>query len=472
MPFVSLRDDTHPHLVLDANTDVMPWETGKLYEIGLASSFLRITARGLRYESYQFTNTKNHSVFVAPKDWKNTNCMPVHGAMCQEVSSNGTVMHWFPTGVVDLPESMNVFKSPTLNTQSSYINWMMTTPRGNNSYHTCINSASNRAIVATDNRYEVSLCDLLDNNLDIVLDLKQNRLYWRQDITPLWIYVFISVLGVWLVSSLAENVKQMLKPTEADNTATEEEREKHEQKHETTHSGPYCIKSPPRITSWTEAMLSTHVWNWYNGMLVLSTIFVIYDLATGDTRNNLIHIYDFVMYWIILIFALVDFQLHCISIAFFLAKQINTQEQATNTDKNLIRGISLITAYLILLSVRIHYSFDNPYTWTLVTIFGIRSSQKFLKCITCTPTFDSKPYEYALLDAHLTPHKNEVSRKWYKYTLHLWDAFVYVSLLTLTIMPAYDEKIDAELTVFHVLFISLFTGMLSVYTITSCNEYL
>ena len=322
----------------------------------------------------------------------------------------------------------------------------------------------------------MSLCDLLDNNLDIVLDLKQNRLYWRQDITPLWIYVFISVLGVWLVSSLAENVKRMLKPTQADDTATKEEREKHEQEHETTHSGPYCIKPPPRITSWTQAMLSTHVWNWYNGMLVLSTIFVIYDLATGDTRNNLIHIYDSVMYWIILVFALLDFELHCISIGVFLAKQINSQEPATNTDKNLIRGISLITAYLILLSVRIHYSFDNPYTWTLVTIFGIRSSQKFLKCITCTPTFDSKPPGYQVLKdlpVHETPtNTTGFNRKWYKYTLHLWDAFVYVSLLTLTIMPAYDEQIDAELTVFHVLFISLFTGMLSVYTITSCDEYL
>ena len=39
-----------------------------------------------------------------------------------------------------------------------------------------------------------------------------------------------------------------------------------------------------------------------------------------------------------------------------------------------------------------------------------------------------------------------------------------------TVIPAYDEKIDSELTVFHVLFISLFTGMLSIYTVTPCNK--
>ena len=129
--------------------------------------------------------------------------------------------------------------------------------------------------------------------------------------------------------------------------------------------------------------------------------------------------------------------------------------------------------------MRIHYSFDNPYTWTLVTIFGIRSSQKFLKCLTCTPAFTASNGNSEAISSDQLPllnksspprHTHEFNRHVYKYALHLWDAFVYISLLGLAVIPAYDEKIDSELTVFHVLFISLFTGMLSIYTVTPCNK--
>ena len=41
-----------------------------------------------------------------------------------------------------------------------------------------------------DVQYEVSLCDLLDSNMDILLDYHTNQLHWRQDKTTAVEYLF------------------------------------------------------------------------------------------------------------------------------------------------------------------------------------------------------------------------------------------------------------------------------------------
>ena len=47
--------------------------------------------------------------------------------------------------------------------------------------------------------------------------------------------------------------------------------------------------------------------------------------------------------------------------------------------------VSPLTACLLLLAARIHYSFDTPYTVMLVVVFGVRNWYKFL-ATQCKPT--------------------------------------------------------------------------------------
>jgi hypothetical protein len=72
----------------------------------------------------------------------------------------------------------------------------------------CTYAASNREIATSDTRYEVSLCDLLNANLDFVLT--KDRVFWRQDSTTADEYVLFSLLGIILVSQLASNIMHII----------------------------------------------------------------------------------------------------------------------------------------------------------------------------------------------------------------------------------------------------------------------
>jgi hypothetical protein len=45
---------------------------------------------------------------------------------------------------------------------------------------TCSSASANRRLNVDDTRYEVSLCDLTDANLEFVFKPYENILYWRQ----------------------------------------------------------------------------------------------------------------------------------------------------------------------------------------------------------------------------------------------------------------------------------------------------
>jgi len=55
-----------------------------------------------------------------------------------------------------------------------------------------------------DQRYEVSLCDLLDSNLDVIL--LDDTIAWRQDTTAVWIYIIISLFCIYLIRFISENI--------------------------------------------------------------------------------------------------------------------------------------------------------------------------------------------------------------------------------------------------------------------------
>ena len=414
MPFISINDNSHPHLVFDGNENVVPWNSGELQEIGLCSQFMRITARGLHYPSY----SSNHrwlweGTDKVGSDWTVTTCTPFPGALCEEKAGNGNSMLFFPSGVVDLPDDLGIWKN-AITDQPKYVQELL------NNSATCTHSTSGREINSVDTRYELSLCDLLDNNLDIVFDARNERIMYRFDTTSTAEYIFISILGIYLVSCIAENIRTVM-------------------------------SSEERIQTWQQQIV-------YCIMILTTFCYVAYDFFAKNTYNFLLFEYERQLYYLLFAFVVFEFvvfaygQLGGIRLSEMMGyKKLQDENEETPQHKprgNAIRCISLLTAFLILLTARIHYSFDNPYIWLLSTIFGVRSFHKFINRLTADTEEDSPP---------------ENAEYYYKLFLHVFDASVFITVLVYAVVPSYNLTPEANAAVFLILTISLLSSMIVSY---------
>tara|TARA_B100001540_G_scaffold155612_2_gene137717 strand:- start:12879 stop:14132 length:1254 start_codon:yes stop_codon:yes gene_type:complete len=408
MPFIGIRDNSHPHVVFDPNTVPMAWNTGHLHEISLSSQFMRITTRGMHYASFHNPNSWIFHDHEPLDPWHTHSCQAVPGALCEE-STELSSMQYFPLGTVDLPDDM---QAQFAGSQQAYVNFVM----ANNA--TCTNSKSGRIIKPYDSRYEVSLCDLLDNNLDIVWDPQAQKVFWRLDQTSMFMYIIISVLGIYLVSCLAENIRSILSQDKTAQTKTR--------------------------LSWV-----------YNFMLGFTLAFIMYDQLTASTTEFMLFTYEKNTHFLLSFFVYVS------AVGYFVDWWRRRQFGPEHNHSRAVRCVSLLTVSLILLTARIHYTFDNPYTWILTTIFGVRSMHKFLNRIT-SPLSDLEEHD----DHHHTAHSgpvvplptNNLPWKLFKHSLQLFDAVVFISMMTHAVLPGYDLPPNANAMVFLILVISLLSG--------------
>ncbi len=416
MPFISINDNSHPHLVFDGNENVVPWNSGELQEIGLCSQFMRITARGLHYPSY----SSNHrwlweGADKVGSDWTVTTCTPFPGALCEEKTAYGNSMLFFPSGVVDLPDDLVIWKE-AITQQPAYVQKMMSDSAF------CTHSTSGREINSVDNRYELSLCDLLDNNLDIVFDARNERIMYRFDTTSTAEYIFISILGIYLVSCIAENIRTVM-------------------------------SSEERIQTWQQQIV-------YCIMILTTFCYVAYDFIAKNTYNFLLFEYERQLYSLLFVYVVLEFVVFAygllggISLSRLIMKYEKLQEENEETPQhkprgNAIRCISLLTAFLILLTARIHYSFDNPYIWLLSTIFGVRSFHKFINRLTT--------------ETETLSVEKEKAEYYFKLLIHVFDASVFITVLVYAVVPSYNFTPEANAAVFLILTISLLSSMIVSY---------
>ena len=416
MPFISINDNSHPHLVFDGNENVVPWNSGELQEIGLCSQFMRITARGLHYPSY----SSNHrwlweGADKVGSDWTVTTCTPFPGALCEEKTAYGNSMLFFPSGVVDLPDDLVIWKE-AITQQPAYVQKMMSDSAF------CTHSTSGREINSVDNRYELSLCDLLDNNLDIVFDARNERIMYRFDTTSTAEYIFISILGIYLVSCIAENIRTVM-------------------------------SSEERIQTWQQQIV-------YCIMILTTFCYVAYDFIAKNTYNFLLFEYERQLYSLLFVYVVLEFVVFAygllggISLSRLIMKYEKLQEENEETPQhkprgNAIRCISLLTAFLILLTARIHYSFDNPYIWLLSTIFGVRSFHKFINRLTT--------------ETETLSVEKEKAEYYFKLLIHVFDASVFITVLVYAVVPSYNFTPEANAAVLLILTISLLSSMIVSY---------
>lgn len=343
MPFTSIQDKRMPHIVLEDQQQALAWHYGPHFSSRLATGYTRLTKLGLLFGNMDATTRLSQRLHA----WPSEACVPCREALCEQFDDHGVSnMLFFPQGVVDLPQS---FERVHRNSFTDRF------PDGSS----CTSARSGRVFQTDDTRYEVSLCDLIDAGVDFVYDHKGQRMYWREDTTSLSTLVFVCVLGIYIVSCIAQNIKHVLS------------------------------------NSAIEGMWTQHV------LLVLTVAFVSVEVLFNDLDSRILTDSDVRLFFVLYVY--------CVAEA-VLQKYIAFEARHRSF-------VSPLTACLLLLAARIHYSFDTPYTVMLVVVFGVRNWYKFL-ATQCEPT----------------------SRR--ESVLFCLDLGVYVSMLTLGVRHNAASQIE------------------------------
>ena len=302
MPYAALDPAGMPFVVLADQRRALPWHHGPHFSRRMAAGFTRLNAFGLLHGRSQSSRLQE-----GVGSWRSEACRVSHEALCEQRQGNVSAMLFFPVGAVEIPEDFSGIP------RNSFTD---TFPNGSS----CTHARSGRSVNQQDQRYEVSLCDLLDARLDVVFDHPSGRVFWRQDSTGLATQLFVCVLAVYIVSCVAENIKNII-------------------------SNRDMGVLWPQHAALVVTVVFTGVELWRHELLA-------YIVSSADLRLF------YVLYGYAVLEALLQFDVVCVS--------------------TMRSFISPLTTCLFLLMMRIYYTFDTAYTLPLTMLFGTRNWFKFL----------------------------------------------------------------------------------------------
>jgi hypothetical protein len=326
--------------------------------------------------------------------WQKLYCETTMTALCQNHSKGKFEV--FPT-------NSNIFISQQ---QTQAFNESNTFLKSFPQDSACNRSDTGRLLQADSNQYAMTLCDIIDANLDLIIELQESEdadmtIYWRQDETSVWLLVFLAMVSIYLVSCVAQNIVAV-------------------------------IRNEPN-TSWR------HTAQYFVTLLVI--IALLYDFFGNGLFLCLVLLSDKRLLIHILIYVIIEW------IWQVLVRMRKLPELAHH--EHFASTVSILTATLLLISARIHLTFDNPYVVVLTGLFGVRTCYKSLWL--------------GLHKMHTVQH-----------AMQIVDLFVFCSLLGNGIMPASSSVIDGTLMQLFLVFIAyLLAAILVLYKIvTSVPENL
>jgi len=167
MPYAAIDHSAMPHIVLTDQRQQLPWHHGSHFTSRLAAGYTRVNNFGLL-----FGRTRSSRLSADMSNWHSESCQVSTDALCEQMAGNRSQMLFLPRGIVEIPEDFARL------IQNSFT---MAFPNGSS----CEHSNSGRLTTQLDDRYEVSLCNLVDGKLDLVYNNAAGRIYWRQDTTAL-----------------------------------------------------------------------------------------------------------------------------------------------------------------------------------------------------------------------------------------------------------------------------------------------
>ena len=355
----------------------LKWDRGQFLSHRLSNSYAKLHARGLQF--------RHEKLFLwDASKWNRLSCKVSRDALCQNES-----IWFFPTYNVDLPDD---FKKLSTNL---YL-------KDFENLKVCTSSDTNRKLNFDDTRYDTSLCDLFDANMNFIFD--GNDVFWCQDNTSVYVMCVFALIAIYLVTCLAGNILTIFQKTRVEHTH-----------YLLFLSGSFLFVFLYTLTQ------SLYFFTSYNDIYLffLLSIFVLSELFMA---------------------VLYGFQRP----SFFETCSYETDKQGDSvvesTTPALRRvSISVPVTILLMLSACTYYSFDTPYTLILTTVFGVRTCYMlifgflaFCECLCARSTLSLSQFQYLFLLFDLFTFSNLLDKglvayfetEIYSNTMQLLSTFV------------------------------------------------
>lgn len=331
MPFLSLREDSFPYLV---STELAPqasnainWNLGAMYRVQTTSEIIRVNKRNIQwFLQGQTSSTASWPGFLDFRNmpsWHTLPCAPTLNAMCEVQQSNRMLL--FPSSAVDMPLNFDQLRLPD-NMQLEMQNV------------TCSSASANRRLNVDDTRYEVSLCDLTDANLEFVFKPYENILYWRQvHLSTVWLVVS-TILTLYFFTKVCEHMLLLLRRETAS----------------FTHS-----------TSTVPLILAAYL---------------LYEHT--QTQSFMLMYDEIVLHYVLLLYVIAQGLYQIQQRARWARAQPSKLSffQTSTQDEDHINGVSvsMLLCIQLTLTAEMQTSYDNPFLQILTFIFAVRNFLKFM----------------------------------------------------------------------------------------------
>lgn len=391
--FDAIKDNGFPHVILSGEETVLPWKHGEAFSARQSSLYQRFSVRG--WQRVATWTTFDQKFAFDDRGWNRETCAYVQDALCRD--SHGQL--WFPDGKVDIPDRFGRLPMTPIITLV-------------NETESCRNTGNGRELSIGDDRYEVSLCDLLGLNLDVVQ--VGNSLYWRQDHTPLLEFFILAVFSIFIVACLSQRISDMFelarkmfetnKKRELSNNIFDDNNEINQKNHDSSH----LTKTYTQLSEMLgfEDVAAFIAWTY-----ILITFSILEPEALITTQDRIL------------------FKHLIVYIPLAQICHIALKKNAAIPG----RHISLLSASLILISIKVHNSFDNPYTIFLAIIFGWRASIKIFLC-PCQAT---------------------------QIVWTLIDVLAFFSIISNGVAPQHSTRLEAVMTCTSISIVSSLLGLLT-----------
>lgn len=300
--FVSISDQTPPWMKTPDGYFLINWVRGDILQILRASHGVRINERGVQFVRFGR---------VRRVGWESVPCLPDPTSLCRTEGGS----RFFPldhAGVAGNVSQVEVAVRGIAETG-------------------CSGERSGRLLREPSGTYDVSLCDVVDSGLDVFWD--GGRMFYRRMVTNLWLYVAMSIVSVYLVSVIAQNLTALLVDAKAEPESQEGR------------------------------------WVWVTRTAEVSVVGAVLGLAVvplmvGDT---LLLEEEMAYVWFMVGYVVVHF-------AFMTCKVKFDRE---NRRRHFLT-FNLITGVLLLLTMAIYKTMANPYVGILLVMLAMRSFYKLL----------------------------------------------------------------------------------------------
>ena len=378
---IPINAQVFPNLHAVSDGTKIEWDFGLMYAIKMTASFIRIDADQIQW--YDFGR------FHASPLWTPFACEPARNAFCSIVEDQTPAsVLVFPSGDVDMPVDVTKLEMPReFRRFFENIGGLQ-----------CNGKESNRMLSYTDTRYEISMCDLVDGKIEVVLIPGENKLYIRQQKTDVFGTVLLSLLSLYLFVKTCEHFIQL----------------SHGKRLGFAHGSvtvPFLIALSVSIKFiFTESVLI---------------------IAEETTLQQILCVYTLIH--------------TSISIRSQLREPCVTLEKTDFSNDRSGTAIGTLIAAQVLLSLELNQTIDSPFLSIYVSLFGLRNFLKFLNLVRLH--YNSKTLT--------TPTK-------VKKTLEtIADIFVFICLIVIGMKVSADSGNDYGSAVGSVVLISILSGTLT-----------